>query len=116
MGAKLVLSGVQQRPLSMLERIHLGSGSDRITYADDFAAAQSFAADLLENGEPQATCAGMNRRNRMSPDDYVYDDDFGEWILASELAERNVATGRIEVRDAVGNLLDDGDQVMLIRE
>src|SRR5690606_34197995 len=49
--ASVVLSGVQQQPLSMLERIHLGSGSDRISYAADFAAAQSFAADLLENDE-----------------------------------------------------------------
>src|SRR3546814_3801102 len=58
----------------------------------------------------------MNRRNRMSQDDYVYDDDSGEWILASELAERKAATGRVEVRDAVGNLLADGDQVMLIKD
>lgn len=52
----------------------------------------------------------------MSDDDYVYDDESGEWMPASELAERRASAGRIEVRDAVGNLLADGDQVTLIKD
>lgn len=49
-------------------------------------------------------------------DDYVYDEESGEWMPESELAERQAAAGRIEVRDAVGNLLADGDQVTLIKD
>lgn len=49
-------------------------------------------------------------------DDYVYDEDSGEWMPASELAAKQVAAGRVEVRDSVGNLLADGDQVTLIKD
>ncbi|HZV19166.1 MAG TPA: alkylphosphonate utilization protein [Sphingobium sp.] len=49
-------------------------------------------------------------------DEYVYDEDSGEWMPAAELAEKRAAAGRVEVRDAVGNLLADGDQVTLIKD
>ena len=49
-------------------------------------------------------------------DDYVYDEESGEWMPASELAAKQVAEGQVEVRDAVGNLLADGDQVTLIKD
>ncbi len=49
-------------------------------------------------------------------EDYVYDEESGEWMPASELAERQAAAGTIEVRDAVGNVLADGDQVTLIKD
>ena len=49
-------------------------------------------------------------------DDYVYDEETGEWMAASELAERKASADRVEVRDSVGNLLVDGDQVTLIRD
>ncbi|MBO9581521.1 MAG: alkylphosphonate utilization protein [Sphingobium sp.] len=51
-------------------------------------------------------------------DDYVYDEASGEWMPASELAKRvgDDGTEAIEVRDAVGNLLQDGDQVTLIKD
>lgn len=52
----------------------------------------------------------------MSDDDYVYDEDSGEWMAASELAAKRAAEGTVEVRDAVGNLLADGDQVTLIKD
>lgn len=52
----------------------------------------------------------------MSDDDYVYDDESGEWMPASELTERRAAANRVEVRDSVGNLLADGDQVTLIKD
>jgi protein PhnA len=50
----------------------------------------------------------------MSDDDYVYDEDSGEWISAADANEK--ANTGIEVRDAVGNLLADGDQVTLIKD
>jgi len=49
-------------------------------------------------------------------DDYVYDEESGEWMPAAELAEKQAAAGRVDVRDAVGNLLADGDQVTLIKD
>ena len=52
----------------------------------------------------------------MSDDEYVYDEDTGEWMPAAELAARKAAEGAVEVRDAVGNLLQDGDQVTLIKD
>ena len=51
----------------------------------------------------------------MQDDEYVYDEDRGEWVPAAELAARQPAAG-VEVRDAVGNLLADGDQVTLIKD
>lgn len=52
-GAKVVLSGVQAQPRSMLERVHLGSDSGRVFYAADFANAQSLALGLFESPKPQ---------------------------------------------------------------
>ncbi len=52
----------------------------------------------------------------MSDDDFVYDEVTGEWMSASELAERRAAEASIEVRDAVGNVLSDGDQVTLVKD
>jgi protein PhnA len=49
-------------------------------------------------------------------DDYVYDEDSGEWLPASELAAKQAADSAVEVRDAVGNLLADGDAVTLIKD
>lgn len=49
-------------------------------------------------------------------EDYVYDEDSGEWMPASELAARQTAAEHVEVRDAVGNLLADGDQVTLVKD
>jgi len=52
----------------------------------------------------------------MSDEDYVYDEDSGEWLPAEELAERRRAATGVEVRDSVGNLLADGDQVTLVKD
>ena len=52
----------------------------------------------------------------MSDDEYIYDELSGEWLPASELARRRSAEGQVEVRDAVGNILADGDQVTLIKD
>jgi protein PhnA len=53
----------------------------------------------------------------MSDDeDYVYDEASGEWISATDARERAASSGAVEVRDAVGNILADGDQVTLIKD
>lgn len=52
----------------------------------------------------------------MVDDDYVYDEASGEWRPASELAAPAEQPETVEVRDAVGNLLADGDQVTLIKD
>ena len=49
-------------------------------------------------------------------EDYVYDDESGEWLAASALAARHAAADQPEVCDAVGNLLANGDQVTLIKD
>jgi len=52
----------------------------------------------------------------MSDDGYAYDEDSGEWVPAAELAARRGSTAQVGVRDAVGNLLADGDQVTLVKD
>jgi protein PhnA len=47
-------------------------------------------------------------------DDYIYDEASGEWRPASEMAA--AAAKAAEVRDAAGNLLQDGDSVTLIND
>ncbi len=52
-------------------------------------------------------------------DDYVYDEASGEWMPARELAaigQMAENKGNPEVRDAVGNILSNGDQVTLIKD
>ncbi len=49
----------------------------------------------------------------MSDDDYVYDEASGEWGPAKAIAADDA---NVEVRDAVGNVLADGDSVTLIKD
>ncbi|AMU93953.1 PhnA protein [Sphingopyxis terrae subsp. terrae NBRC 15098] len=50
-------------------------------------------------------------------DDYVYDEASGEWLPASEARERAAAANALpQVKDAVGNVLSDGDSVVLIKD
>lgn len=49
-------------------------------------------------------------------DEYVYDEATGEWRPAKEMAALAEQAGRIEVRDAAGNILADGDTVTLIKD
>jgi protein PhnA len=64
----------------------------------------------------------MNKHGNdgMAPDGdddaFVYDEESGEWMPASDLAARRAAADAVEVRDAVGNLLADGDAVILIKD
>lgn len=50
----------------------------------------------------------------MADDEYVYDEATGEWRPASEVAA--AASAAAEVRDAAGNVLADGDSVVLIKD
>jgi len=52
----------------------------------------------------------------MADDDYIYDEASGEWISAAQAVAKTSAADAVEVRDAVGNLLADGDQVTLIKD
>ena len=54
----------------------------------------------------------------MAGDDYVYDEASGEWVVAEVVADAAAAAANagVEVRDAVGNLLADGDQVTLVKD
>ena len=52
----------------------------------------------------------------MSSDEFVYDEATGEWISAAEAATQAAAASQVEVRDAVGNLLVDGDKVTLVKD
>lgn len=49
---------------------------------------------------------------------YVYDEASGEWISPEEAAAKSVSDddASLEVRDAVGNMLADGDSVTLIKD
>lgn len=47
-------------------------------------------------------------------EDYVYDEASGEWRPASEAAAEAARSG--EVRDAAGNLLHDGDAVVVVKD
>ena len=49
-------------------------------------------------------------------EDYVYDEASGEWISAADATATTAQNDAVEVRDAVGNLLADGDQVTLIKD
>jgi protein PhnA len=59
------------------------------------------------------------RQQAMSDDEYVFDEDSGEWLPKSELLAKQAAASaadKVEVRDSVGNILADGDQVTLIKD
>lgn len=50
-------------------------------------------------------------------DAFVYDEASGEWISAADAATTTDADdGAVVVRDSVGNILADGDQVTLIKD
>jgi len=49
-----------------------------------------------------------------SDDDYIYDDATGEWRPASGVKAASARAA--EARDASGNVLADGDSVVLIKD
>jgi protein PhnA len=72
--------------------------------------------------KPRCTWHGGREKEQamsQADEDYVYDEESGEWMAASELAAKQAGASDadvVEVRDAVGNLLADGDQVTLIKD
>ncbi len=53
----------------------------------------------------------------MADDDYVYDEASGEWVAADVASTTRAADDdTVVVRDSVGNVLADGDQVTLIKD
>ena len=54
--------------------------------------------------------------NAAEDDEFVYDEASGEWIAAGDAAAKAVAAAVVEVRDAVGNLLANGDSVTLMKD
>ncbi len=50
-------------------------------------------------------------------DDYIYDEATGEWVAGGAATTDAAADdGAVVVRDSVGNVLADGDQVTLIKD
>ncbi|WP_442680369.1 zinc ribbon domain-containing protein YjdM [Sphingomonas sp. ASY06-1R] len=49
-------------------------------------------------------------------EDYVYDEASGEWVPTGNGAVAADEDDTVIVRDAVGNILADGDQVTLIKD
>jgi len=49
-------------------------------------------------------------------DEFVYDEETGEWISAADAAAKAAKAGQVEVRDSQGTLLADGDSVTLIKD
>ncbi len=56
----------------------------------------------------------------MAPDEegsFIFDEASGEWLSPADAAARGGdSAASVEVRDSVGNLLADGDQVTLIKD
>jgi protein PhnA len=52
----------------------------------------------------------------MSGDEYVYDEAAGEWLSPEDAAAKRAAAAQVEVRDAFGVRLADGDSVALIKD
>lgn len=51
----------------------------------------------------------------MSGDEYVYDESTGEWLSPDEAASRTTDQ-QVRVVDSLGNVLADGDSVVLIKD
>ena len=52
----------------------------------------------------------------MSDGEYVYDEATGEWVAGDAATAVAADDGAVVVRDSVGNVLADGDQVTLIKD
>ena len=52
----------------------------------------------------------------MMNDEYTYDEATGEWVAGGSATAVAADDGAVVVRDSVGNVLADGDQVTLIKD
>ena len=48
--------------------------------------------------------------------EFVYDEETGEWVSPAEAAAKAALPSEVQVRDAVGNVLADGDSVTLVKD
>src|SRR5580765_1277115 len=48
--------------------------------------------------------------------EFVYDEETGEWINPVDAVAKAATSGPAPVRDAVGNVLADGDSVTLVKD
>ena len=48
--------------------------------------------------------------------EFVYDEETGEWISQTDAAAKAATSSQPQVRDAVGNVLADGDSVTLVKD
>lgn len=84
-----------------------GRSVRRIARGASAPADQALRPRLNRNRE----CDAMAADN----EDYVYDEASGEWVPAGSVAA-STGDDAVVVRDAVGNVLADGDQVTLIKD
>lgn len=70
------------------------------------------AVSTTEGSQRKLTRRGTDMSDQN--DDYIYDEATGEWRPASEIAAEKAKAA--EVRDASGNVLADGDSVVLIKD
>src|SRR3546814_2594301 len=100
------------RPIMRVRRCSPSSCSER----SECSSALCALSKLYASVRPTERLPTSMEHEMTSDDDYVYDEESGEWMPASELASRNAAAGQVEVRDSVGNILYDGDQVVLVKD
>ncbi|QUD89673.1 alkylphosphonate utilization protein [Phenylobacterium montanum] len=48
--------------------------------------------------------------------EFVYDEESGEWVNPALAAAKAATSSQVQVRDAVGNLLADGDGVTVVKD
>lgn len=48
--------------------------------------------------------------------EFVYDEETGEWVSPADAAAKAATSSQLQVRDAVGNVLADGDSVTLVKD
>lgn len=48
--------------------------------------------------------------------EFVYDEETGEWVNPADAAAKAATSSQLQVRDAVGNVLADGDSVTLVKD
>lgn len=77
---------------------------------------QDAQLDKDQPGHHGRATRGLKNVSAMQDEEYVYDEASGEWMTASELAAARESAARVEVYDAVGNVLSNGDQVTLIKD
>jgi protein PhnA len=48
--------------------------------------------------------------------EFVFDEETGEWVDPADAVAKAASSNQVSVRDAVGNVLADGDSVTLVKD